>query len=68
MVVEYSLRILKERRNELLNTLFDIDNGEYDRHPKEYIKKLKTDITHKLKDIEFAIEVLETYQDSEVIL
>jgi hypothetical protein len=63
MVVDYSIRVLKEQRTKLQDKLFEIADGQYDKHPKENIKKLKTDITHKLKDIEFAIEVLETYQD-----
>lgn len=63
MVVDYSIRVLKEQRNNLEDKLFEIADGEYDKYPKEYIKKFKTDLTHKLKDIEFAIEVLETYQD-----
>lgn len=63
MVVDYSIRVLKEQRNNLEDKLFEIADGEYDKYPKENIKKLKTDLTHKLKDIEFAIEVLETYQD-----
>lgn len=63
MVVDYSIKVLKEQRTKLQDKLFEIADGKYDKHPKENIKKLKADITHKLKDIESAIEVLKKHQD-----
>lgn len=64
MVVDYSIRVLKEQRTKLQDKLFEIADGQYDKHPKENIEKLKTDIIHQLKDIEFAIKVLVTWKKS----
>lgn len=63
MSVDYSIRVLKEQRTKLQDKLFEIADGKYDKYPKENVEKLKADIEHKLNDIEFAIEVLETYQN-----
>lgn len=61
MVVEYSLRVLKDQERKLQDKLFEIEKGEYDRYSPEHVKKLKTDLVHKLRDLQFSIEVLESY-------
>jgi hypothetical protein len=64
VVFDYSIKVLEEQRVKLQDKLFEITDGEYDKYPKENVEKLKTDITDKLKDIDFAIKVLKKYQDT----
>ena len=58
MVVNYSLLILREDKEELQRhkALLNLTDA------KKSARKI-TELKHKIADLEFAIEVLETYQD-----
>lgn len=57
---DYALLVLKEQRE----TLLRFDAEKYiEKHGKESVKRLMTRVKHQLASLEFAIEVLETYQD-----
>jgi hypothetical protein len=57
---DYALLILKEQKETLLR--FDSEKL-MEKYPKENVERLKTRVKHQLASLEFAIEILETYQD-----
>jgi hypothetical protein len=67
MAVDYSVRTLKEQRNKLEDKIFQIEDGQYDKYPKDSIDKLKTELAYKLRDIAIAIEVLEKHQNENIL-
>jgi hypothetical protein len=62
----YSIQVLKDQRTKLDDKLDEINEGAYNRHPQENIKKLQTDLIHKLHDLQFTIELLESYKGKEL--
>lgn len=56
----YALLVLKEQRQNLIR--FDYEKY-IEKHGKENVERLKTMVKHQLGSLDFAIEVLETYQD-----
>jgi hypothetical protein len=64
MAVKYSLYLLREMRQKSLNTLLEIEENKYKSfYGEDNVKKLRTKLIHDIGDLEFAIEVLETYED-----
>lgn len=57
---DYALLMLKEKKENLLRC----DLEKYvEKHGEVGVEKLKTMIKHQIGSLDFAIEVLETYQD-----
>lgn len=62
MHVEFSLRVLKWQRKELLEKKDSIEKGDCHWHVLEPKREI-TKIIHQVADLDFAIEILETYED-----
>ncbi len=61
--VDYSIRVLKQQEDFLQDKMKEIEEGKYGKFPNENVNRVKTDIKHKLGDLAFDIEVLETHLD-----
>jgi hypothetical protein len=56
----YALFVLKEQRQKLIDTnLYKYE----EKHGEESVNKVRTLIKHQVGSLDFAIELLETYQD-----
>ncbi|AKO92027.1 hypothetical protein BEH_07890 [Priestia filamentosa] len=61
MSMEYSLLTLKNQKRNVQERLKEISEGQYDKFDGKSVKKLETELEHKLRDLEFAIEYIEDY-------
>lgn len=62
MAVEYSLQVLKQQKQNLVDKKHSIETGDGNwlvLQPKREI----TNLFHQISDLQYAIEVLETHED-----
>lgn len=61
MPLDYSLSVLYEVKNTLQEKISEIEDGKYSKHPEAAVQIVQADISKKLKEVEFAIEILQNY-------
>jgi hypothetical protein len=55
---QYAIKLIGGQKQNLYDKLVEIDEGDYDRHPKEQVNKVRRDIINKINDLDYSMATL----------
>jgi hypothetical protein len=55
---QYAIKLIGEQKQNLYDKLIEVDEGDYDRHPKEHIEELRRRIVNDINELDYSIAAL----------